>query len=670
MMFYLRLARTNLRANARIFLPFMLAVSFLAAVNVVILNSYYASPTLFAEFGAKTAQQLFVLGSIVIFLMSVILAWYANGFLLKQRTRQLAVYNLIGFGRRELTQMLLAEQLVCFGVSLVLGLISGVAFARLGYLGLARLLNLASTSGFGLNGYALLFAVIELIVIFLLLALRDMTWVLRHRPLALLQAAKAGEREPKTRWLWALIGVVTLASGYYLALTITNPIKALFSFFIAVILVVVGTFALFIVGSVFILKWLRRRPRYYYQPQHFINVSNMLYRMKQNGAGLAAITILITMTMLTIGTTVTLFIGIDGMVKTEAPTDLAVTYSVRSDQQGQLAGIIEKTAAASGITAHAASGQQTLYSDGTALRQTAHGYRLATDSEQEGSAAASNQGRLLSFMTAKAYRIATGRALSLRADQVLLVDPAGYQGATVSIGYHGPRGQAEQQTWQVAGVIRHIPNQVFQLPRALVVVVRDTKVLRPYLGKTVGDFGYTTYYYNLTGTDKQQAAMATRLTKALKVTHYGIQVVSRAQSKNSLLQIMGSFLFMGILLGLTFLLATALILYYKQVAEGLADTDRYAVLQRVGLSLSEVRRTINSQLLMLFYLPLVVAGCHAAAATRFIQQILVGFGLADWRLYVGLITLTFIVFGLVYVLLYKLTSRVYFRLVARGGSRR
>lgn len=364
MMFYLRLARTNLRANSRIFLPFMLAVSFLVAVNVVILNSYYASPTLFAEFGAKTAQQLFVLGSIVIFVMSVILAWYANGFLLKQRTRQLAVYNLIGFGRRELTQMLLAEQLACFGVSLVLGLISGVAFARLGYLGLARLLNLASAPGFGLNGNALLLALIELIVIFVLLDLRDLVWVMRHRPLALLQAAKAGEREPKTRWLWALIGVVCLASGYYLALTITNPIKALFSFFIAVILVVIGTFALFIAGSVFILKWLRRRPHYYYQPQHFINVSNMLYRMKQNGAGLAAITILITMTMLTIGTTVTLFVGVDGMVKTEAPTDLAVTYNVRAGQQEKLAGAIKRTAAASGIKAKTASGQQTLYSDG------------------------------------------------------------------------------------------------------------------------------------------------------------------------------------------------------------------------------------------------------------------------------------------------------------------
>lgn len=282
----------------------------------------------------------------------------------------------------------------------------------------------------------------------------------------------------------------------------------------------------------------------------------------------------------------------------------------------------------------------------------------------------SNQGRVLSFMTAKGYRLATGHALSLQADQVLLVDPNGYQRTTVSIGYHGTHSQAEQKTWQVVAVVRSMPNQVFQLPRPLVVVVRDTQVLRPYLGKAVTDFGYTTYYYNLTGTDKQQAAMATRLNKALKVSHYGIQVVSRAQSKNSLLQIMGSFLFMGILLGLTFLLATALILYYKQVAEGLADADRYAVLQRVGLSKAEVRKTINSQLLMLFYLPLVVAGSHAAIATRFIQQILVGFGLADWRLYVGLITLTFVVFGLVYVLLYKLTSRVYYRLVAHGRDKR
>lgn len=667
-MFYFRLAATNIRAHKRIFVPFLLATTLLTVMNVVMLSVHADAGSIFANHSEgiqAVASEMFKYGAYVMMVFAVILAWYANSFLLKQRTKQLALYSVIGFGKRELRLMTAAEMLLCLIITLVCGSVFGAAFSRLSYLALGKMLGVPANVGFGVNPVPIAEVAGIMALIFLWLMLLDANWLRRHRPLEMLQAVSAGEREPKTRWLMLILGVLTLGAGYAAAIGITNPLGALQWFFIAVVLVIIGTYFLFIAGSVFIFKRLRKNKKYYYQPAHFINVANMIHRMRQNGAGLASIAILATMTLVTIATTITLYRGVPQIVNTSNPADLQYLRFTTLDtgtqgKKGTLTPAKEKAQVTAAARKHHVTIKKrtvATVSGATPMKFTGKRLQLATNKDYNGMFGPKADMQTLSFMTAAHYNQMMGTHVKLGASDVLYGSTKDKTRSRIIVG---------TSTMRVLGkAAMPFATNIAATGTALLVLQNESaisaaiKQLAPKMKQADIDAMFaqmqTTVYLTLSGSQANQRALAKDIP--------GDSVQSAAVNRKEILQWMSAFLFMGILIGIMFILATALILYYKQVAEGLADAKRYKILQQVGLSEREVRRTINSQLLTLFYIPLIVAGLHTLVAAPFIQRVLTLFGIYDWWQFIATIGITLGIFAVVYVLMYKATARVYYRIV-------
>lgn len=671
-MFYLRLAANNIRANKRIFVPFLIATTFLTVMNVVMMTSYFSANSMFQQSSDSTqaaAAQLFMFGAMLMAGFSVIIAWYANSFLLKQRTRQLATYNVIGFGKMGLWRMVTGELFLSFIVTVVLGSVFGAAFSRLTYLLLRKILYLPQSLNFGINPVPILLTVVLMLAIFIWLLILDSIWLARHRPIEMLRDASAGEREPKTRWLMLIFGILTLGAGYTIAIAITKPLAAFQYFLIAVALVIVGTYALFIAGSVFIFKWLRKRKHYYYQPAHFINTSNMIHRMRQNGTGLASIAVLATMTLVTLATTFTLYAGVDQIVKIENPADVSYMLWMKRGKPVHVK-TVNRFVAQTAVKHHVTLNKRTtIIKEGTQPTVvTQNRIRKATNADYVHLTGPADGMSSTDFLTFEHYKLIRPNAKALAANEVLFATSNPQRPQTLHFG---------KLTYHVRSV-KMLPyvSQNPANPTSLLVFANVKQLLRAtdQIGiKTTKQeqplFAQTFVYLDVSGTQKNQRAFTTALQKSRLATKGQLNMpISRATSRLAVLQWMSSFLFMGILLGLMFIMSTALILYYKQISEGLADVKRYAVLQQVGLSRDEVKRTINSQLLTLFYVPLVVAAIHTFVAAPFVHRILTMFGLSNGRFYLEVIGVTLAVFALVYILIYRATSNVYFRIVS--GAKR
>lgn len=669
-MFYLRLAATNIRAHKRIFIPFLVATIFLTVMNIIMISAYTSAHSMFAAGSAGTqaaAAELFKYGSVVMAIFSLIMAWYANSFLLKQRTRQLALQSIIGFGKRELRRVVAGELGISLLITLAAGSIIGTAFARLTYLLLAKILQVPRGNSFGVSPIPILITAGIMLLIFCWLFILDSVWLARHKPIEMMRATSEGEREPKTRWLLTLVGVIALATGYAIAVGITKPLGAMQLFLVAVILVIIGTYALFIAGSVFICKMLRKNKHYYYQPAHFINTANMIHRMRQNGSGLASIAILATMTLVTIASTFTLYKGVDQIVALETPVDL--TYQLHAEKsygkvryEKQAQATVSKLAKKQHLTI-TSSTPVTSYATIPTINKNGK-LRLAKESDYSSLFGPDDNLNMTTVTTLAAYKQLHSYSGQLNNTQVLYYTSAGARPGTLHLGSSSfttaaaqklPYGDSSNGMRTTLIVFANAAT----LKRAMSAFSGVSKVSLANLQTS------TTVYMNLSGSDRQQMHFAKAIRKSeIAESGWIISVNSRAEAHNSIMQWMSAFLFMGILLGLMFIMATALILYYKQVSEGLADAKRYAILQQVGLSRAEIKKTVSSQLLTLFYVPLVVAAVHTLVAAPFVQRIMVLFGITNWRTYMLIIAGTLAVFALVYILMYRITSGVYYRIVA------
>lgn len=649
MSFYLRLALRNLRSNYRIFIPFVLMTSILMVINMIMLNAYTSSNELFSEIGANAGGQMMGFGVITIIILSVILSLYANNFLHKQRTRQLGVYNAIGFGKRELSLMLIFEKLLMLIISIIIGGFLGLVMARGSYLALGRLLQLKQQLSFGLNIIAVIFSVIIISLIYILLFFIDEVWLLISRPINIIQAQYYGENEPRIKWLLLIFGVISLIIGYYLAISITDPMAVIGTFFIAVLLVIFATYALFISGSIFLLKALRHNKRYYYQPKHFINISNLLYRMKQNSVGLASITILLTMTLITITVTTTLFLGIEKINSSQRPVDLS--FIMTSDESTTIKKV-KQIAAANSVKVNKA---QTLTSFET------QGSIIGSKLDKEGQNSNSHSLRNIQFMTENAYQEYTrSKFMALNDNEVIVYSNKKFNHSKITI---------YNKVFKVKKNLRSFPHAKERgawIPIFVVVfsnkseLIKTAKLMEPQ--RDSQSLLVTSQELQLEGSRSKQIMLSKELSR--ESSNLGIvNVLSKAQNYQDIIGIMGIFLFLGIILGTTFILTTLLILYYKQLSEGYADAKRYQIMQHVGLTTNEVRQTINSQMLTMFYLPLLVALIHVSVALPFTQRLLKVFGMNNWHFFLTNSLITFSIIAVIYVLAYKLTSNIYFKIV-------
>ena len=660
-MFYLKLASTNLKKNHRGYLPFLISMLFLVAINTmtqVIVNNegMRALP------GGDSASSMFGLGHIVIMIFTVIFSFYTNSFLLKQRKKELGLYNILGLGKRELYQLMIWESFLSFFIVLITGLITGVVLSKLAFLVLRRLISVGNEFVFQLLPESLGFVSLLFLGIFFLLLLINCWQIKKTNPISLLHGSKKGEQEPKARWIIAILGLVFLGSGYGIAVTIDSPISALTLFFVAIILVILGTYCLFMAGSIALLKLLKRNERFYYKTNHFISISSMMHRMKQNAAGLASICILSTMVLVTAATTGSLFFGQKDVENTRYPRDVMIS-TVQQPEKVKAA--IEAVSAEKQAPI---TKQVYLTSTKSIMFQPKNGnYQLTPLEDFYNSKSATIA--LISFMTAQEYAKHTDETVNLKDDEIYFYPVSG--------DVDGNQLKLEDQKFKIKKRINKFPgiNQQIELTDSFVVILANQSVLEQCLSdwfpkKAVAAENYPEYNF-MFNTDlkekEKQIDFAQTLRNQLnqQLGDSQVRIVDKYTfvSENKIFT--GGFFFLGIIFGATFILATALIIYYKQISEGIDDRERFEILQKVGMSHREVKKVIRSQVMMVFSFPLVVAVIHLGFAFPLIKKLLVLFGLVNWKLFLLVCVIVTVIFAILYFVVYRLTARSYYQLVER-----
>ena len=657
--FYFRLAFDNLKKNAKMYIPFVLSC-ILTIMMYYMVSSLSMNPNMMNMIGGDVMQQILSLGIYVITVFAVIFLFYTNSFLIKRRKREFGLFNILGMEKKHLSIVIALESIIVFFVSMVLGIGIGILLDKAFYLLIAKMLNASIALGFYISYQSIVNSIILFLIIFVLMYLFSLIQINLSNPIELLHGDQHGEKEPKTKWLLALIGLICLGTGYYMSVSIQDPVTAFAFFMVAVILVVIGTYMLFTAGSIVILKLLRKNKRYYYKTNHFISVSNMIYRMKQNAVGLGNICILSTMVLVMLSTTISLWVGMNDIIETRFPRDITVSISsVDSNQALYTIDDMNYAIEQAGIQTEDELVYRTL--SVSAFNQ---GNTYTFGNENMSLQDISNV-VVLYFITLDDYNRTEGTNVSLAPDEVL-VFPSGKQFDHKTI-------DIASNTFKVKGILDSIKadsNYSANLQNSMFVVVdsMDTLFMIDDLQKQAyGDnasYIHTSYDFNLSKSEEMSVKEAT---DALIANYPGdttyMMVDTQEGNYEDLLSLYASFLFIGIFLSFLFIMATVLIMYYKQITEGYEDKKRFEIMQKVGLNKREVKKTINSQVLTVFFLPLVVAAIHIVFAFPMIEKMLRLLYLDNTNLYIMTTVICFGVFALVYVLIYFLTSKVYYGIV-------
>lgn len=623
-------------------------------------SSLSMNPNMMNMIGGDVMQQILSLGIYVITVFAVIFLFYTNSFLIKRRKREFGLFNILGMEKKHLSIVIALESMIVFLVSMVLGIGIGILLDKAFYLLIAKMLNASIALGFYISYQSIVNSIILFFIIFLLMYVFSLIQINLSNPIELLHGDQHGEKEPKTKWLLALIGLICLGTGYYMSVSIQDPVTAFAFFMVAVILVVIGTYMLFTAGSIVILKLLRKNKRYYYKTNHFISVSNMIYRMKQNAVGLGNICILSTMVLVMLSTTISLWVGMNDIIETRFPRDITVSInSVDSNQALYTIDDMNYAIEQAGIQTEDELVYRTL--SVSAFNQ---GNTYTFGNENMSLQDISNV-VVLYFITLDDYNRTEGTNVSLAPDEVL-VFPSGKQFDHKTI-------DIASNTFKVKGILDSIKadsNYSANLQNSMFVVVdsMDTLFMIDDLQKQAyGDnasYIHTSYDFNLSKSEEMSVKEAT---DALIANYPGdttyMMVDTQEGNYEDLLSLYASFLFIGIFLSFLFIMATVLIMYYKQITEGYEDKKRFEIMQKVGLDKREVKKTINSQVLTVFFLPLVVAAIHIVFAFPMIEKMLRLLYLDNTNLYIMTTVICFGVFALVYVLIYFLTSKVYYGIV-------
>lgn len=623
-------------------------------------SSLSMNPNMMNMIGGDVMQQILSLGIYVITVFAVIFLFYTNSFLIKRRKREFGLFNILGMEKKHLSIVIALESMIVFLVSMVLGIGIGILLDKAFYLLIAKMLNASIALGFYISYQSIVNSIILFFIIFLLMYVFSLIQINLSNPIELLHGDQHGEKEPKTKWLLALIGLICLGTGYYMSVSIQDPVTAFAFFMVAVILVVIGTYMLFTAGSIVILKLLRKNKRYYYKTNHFISVSNMIYRMKQNAVGLGNICILSTMVLVMLSTTISLWVGMNDIIETRFPRDITVSInSVDSNQALYTIDDMNYAIEQAGIQTEDELVYRTL--SVSAFNQ---GNTYTFGNENMSLQDISNV-VVLYFITLDDYNRTEGTNVSLAPDEVL-VFPSGKQFDHKTI-------DIASNTFKVNGILDSIKadsNYSANLQNSMFVIVdsMDTLFMIDDLQKQAyGDnasYIHTSYDFNLSKSEEMSVKEAT---DALIANYPGdttyMMVDTQEGNYEDLLSLYASFLFIGIFLSFLFIMATVLIMYYKQITEGYEDKKRFEIMQKVGLNKREVKKTINSQVLTVFFLPLVVAAIHIVFAFPMIEKMLRLLYLDNTNLYIMTTVICFGVFALVYVLIYFLTSKVYYGIV-------
>lgn len=677
---YIRLAWQNIRKNKNTFLPFLLSGIMMTAMFYMLHSIWRQSDdTLF--FGATTMKKVLIIGVVVAGIFSVCVLFYTNSFLMKQRTREFGLYSLLGMEKKHIGKVVFWEMALvgmgCIGI----GLTVGILFSRLMFLVLLKLLRVNTSFVFHIMPESVLWTFVLFAATFAAIILANAIRVFCLRPIELMRGEHVGEREPKAKWLLALIGLAALGYGYYLALSTKNPLQAYTVFFLAVLCVIVGTYLLFLSGSIALFKMLRKNKRYYYSKKHFITVSGMMYRMKRNAVGLANICILCTGVLVVLSSTVSLYVGIEDVLRNRYPKDVMTDYLYEKDMEDE-----QDMDEAWKETHHYDYAKVE-----EALQERAREYNVEIrDMEQyyeygvvgsmkDTEFVVDNTWNLsvndyiaLEIISQEDYNTLTGENVSLDAGSVLLYcsDDKKITGAEISVGH---------QTWHIAGRLdKKLTEKAFDNAYGMMfMVVPSLQDLLDISAEVQGDFtdgGIVSpeYYinFNLEGDVEDKNAYCEGLRDVINDT--GISHLASVDNiyttRPEMFGIYGGLFFIGVFIGTLFLITTVMIIYYKQISEGYDDRERFGIMQKVGMSKAETKSVIRSQIIQVFFLPILLAIVHICFAFKIIKDILVMLNFTNVALFITCTIGTVLVFTLVYFVVYWLTARTYYRITSQPDA--
>ncbi len=665
---YPRLAWQNVRKNYRVTVPYMLSGAGIIMMYYMIYAIKMGCDA--AEMlGARTVAATMGFGVIVIGIFAAIFIFYTNSFLMKRRKRELGLYNILGMEKRHIGMVILTETMITFLISLAFGLGLGIAFSKLFFLILDHLMAAASPIPFLIPAGAIVSTVLLFGVIYLVTALYNILQVRLSKPIELLHSSSVGEKEPKARWFLALIGVALLGAGYYLALTIEDPVMALLLFFVAVVLVILGTYLLFIVGITALLKLLKKNKGFYYQTKHFTTLSGMLYRMKQNAAGLASICILFTCLLVTVSTTFSLYTGVEDMVAARNPNDVNFELYDTNDQALEgLKELTEELCARQGLSITHSMDRKFWSFAGSRVGNVLY----------DGDGTVSNQYYMLEVYTLSDYNRYNNTHETLAPGEALLYDPAGnIEAGTIE---HGELTVFDE-TFQVRKVdfaqgVASPKSTTWLGYSDYALVLDDSRFQEDGRFMVKGGQAVADMVYRIDLSDNSREAVQrfsdTYWDEAEQHWHafsenggsYERLVFStKASDLTDAMELYGGLFFLGLFMGAVFLMGTVLIIYYKQVSEGYEDARRFDIMQKVGMSHQEVKRSIHSQVLMVFFLPLFMAILHLGVAFHMLQLILAMLNMVNFTLILISMVGCVLVFSVMYLVIYLLTARTYYKIV-------
>lgn len=674
--FYEKLAYTGIKKNKKLYTPYILTCIGMVMMTYIISYLTY-SETIRSMRGGNEIQGFLGMGFGVMSVFSLIFLFYTNSFLLRRRKKEFGLYNILGMGKKNLAVVLMWESLFIAVISIVCGIFSGIVFSKLAELCLIKMLQ--GTAEFGMTvkfssiwQTALLFA-----GIFLLIFINTLRQIHLTNPIELLHSENSGEKPPKANWLLALAGAVILGGAYYLAVTIEDPVTALTWFFVAVVMVIIGTYLLFVAGSVALCKILQKNKKYYYKTNHFVSVSSMIYRMKRNGAGLASICILCTMVLVMVSSTVCLYSGTEDSLRTRYPRHINIQANVSDYSEIGPERLNEIRSVSTEETVKLGAEPKNVLDYRVAA---VAGYDVADgviDVDVNNLTELSDVWQIF-IVPVEDYNHIMGKNVTLEEDEAIIYTTkmGQYDNSTIAIGNSEPLRIKEKVTDFVDNGV-----DAMQIFPSMCIFVSDfnekiepIKEYKNNKGEPIIQFSWF-YAFDLDLDDETQI----ELEKTLSNEMLAIQKQAVSETGNEDFYIVcegvsaeragfyglyGGLFFLGVLLGIVFIFAAVLIIYYKQVSEGYEDQSRFDIMQKVGMTKKEIRKSINSQILTVFFLPLVTAGIHLAFAFPLIKKLLMLFSLTNTGLLIGVTVACYLIFALFYVIVYRLTSGAYYSIVS------
>lgn len=659
---YTKLAITNIKNNRQFYFPYLLT-GIITVAMFYIMCALESNPGIQSMPGAKDLGLILRLGIGVIGIFAVIFLFYTNSFIIKRRKKELGIYNILGMEKRHIAKILSKEAFFTAIIAIGGGLVTGVLFHKLACMLLYRMIGFNGGITFSFSKKGVMITAILFAIVYLLTYIYDLFQVQLANPIELLQSGNKGEREPKTKAIMAVLGVLCLGTGYFIAITTKNPIKALTLFFVAVILVIIGTYLLFTAGSIALLKILRRNKGYYYQTKHFTSVSGMIYRMKQNAVGLANICILSTMVLVAVSTTVSLYVGVEDIMKERYPNEINIRayYDTGASAEDSIAPIVEKSVKESGRKIRHEEDYLELYF--AAIKDQG---QYSLDKEKVKTAGDRVSGFVV--LTREDCKKKYNEEIpELAENEVALFTIKKTDMDTLVL---------ENRSYHVKEIKQFENTEDFEtiadmMDEYYYVIVNDVQDMERLwqLQKDIYQENSSSISrqvrLDIDGDSEQKKECFENIKTALEPEQAKARILidSRQSNLDEFYQIYGGFLFLGLFLGILFLMITVLIIFYKQISEGYDDKERFSIMEKVGMSNDEVKATIRSQVRTVFFLPILMAAIHVGMAFPMIKRLLSLFGLSNTALFTGCMAGTILVFTLIYLLVFLKTSKTYYKIV-------